>query len=225
MDAYSKLLENVSKSVDQFAKDNFTLNQGRDYLASRFPTSLKLDVESGTPRLAPTQQGEDDNLAEVKQALSLEKDVDLSEPEAEEALASRAQLEMAKLRQKQLATMVLLGINRIVVTDGLINAKVVIDVKASDTDTGHKTASSFDNTSSATYKRDAGGWLSGDFTNTSNRHQTVITSATDDTSESKAEAKAKLTGEVRVSFKSETFPLDKVASQTQLDSVNERAKP
>ena len=37
MEAYSKLLESVVKSVDEFAKDNFTPNQGRDWLVNRLP--------------------------------------------------------------------------------------------------------------------------------------------------------------------------------------------
>jgi hypothetical protein len=225
MDAYSKLLANVVKSVEQFAKDNFTLNQGRDYLASRYPNSLSVDVESGTPRLVATPNGEETSLAEVKQDLGLEKDIDLSDAESEAELARKAQIEMAKLRQKQLATMVLLGINRIIVTDGLINAKVVIDVKASDTATTQTTASSFDASEEQKRSGSGGGWFSSDFSDNRSRHATLVKSGTEEGSDSRVEAKAKLTGEVRVAFKSDVFPLDKVASQTQIDSIGERAKP
>ena len=41
-------------------------------------------------------------------------------------------MQMARSRQQMLSSMVILGINRIVVTDGLINAKVVFDFRASD---------------------------------------------------------------------------------------------
>ena len=43
-----------------------------------------------------------------------------------------AKLEMARGRQKLMALMVMLGINRIIVTNGRINAKVVFDITASD---------------------------------------------------------------------------------------------
>ena len=43
-----------------------------------------------------------------------------------------ARLQMARSRQQLLSSMVILGINRIVVTDGAINAKVVFDFRASD---------------------------------------------------------------------------------------------
>ena len=52
----------------------------------------------------------------------------------------------------------------------------------------------------------------------------MVSGATDDTSEAKAQIKANLSGEVKVHFKSETFPLDKMASTGQLDVVGERAK-
>lgn len=221
MDAYAQLLAQVSKSVDEFAKDNFTLNQGRDYLAERFPNSLEVQIDQGAARLIPTEAGEDNELAEVRQALGVDGELDLGDEQSEAELARRAQLEMAKLRQKQLATMVLLGINRIVVTDGEINAKVVIDVKTSDKSKAKATASMLDDANVTSQTR--AGWFSRTATQTA--HKTLVTSASDETSESKAEAKAKLSGSVRVKFKSETFPLERVASQTELDAVNSHSKP
>jgi len=138
-------------------------------------------------------------------------------------LLQRAKVEMARSKQQMLATMVLLGINRIVVTDGLINAKVVFDVKASDTATRHATASMYDDKTTERQFGDSGGWFSSDYDNTQETHKTVVSSVVDDTSDSKAQLKATMSGEVRVNFKSETFPLDKMASSLQIDSVNQRA--
>jgi hypothetical protein len=224
MDAYGKLLEAVVKSVDQFASDNFSLNQGRDWLANRFPNQLKIEVDGDQPRLAPTSAGEDSGLADIKAQLGLEQDIDLSEPESEAELARRAQLEMARLRQKQLATMVLMGINRIIVTDGLINAKVVIDVKAHDKDTKVKNASSFDDNLRTRQSGSGGGWFSSEYDNRQSTHRTLIQTSSNATSESDVEAKAKLTGEVKVAFKSQTVDLNLLASQSQLDTVNQVAK-
>lgn len=223
MEAYGQLLAQVAKSVDEFAKDNFTLNQGRDWLAGRFPNQLSIDTAGPSPRLVPTDAGEESGLADVRQTLGIESDVDLDDETSEAELARRAQLEMARLRQKQLATMVLMGINRIVVTDGLINAKVVIDVRTTDRAKRTATASAHDDKTTTRHSGSGGGWFSDGYELENEKHKTIVTSAVDDTSESMAEAKAKLTGEVRVNFKSETFPLDKLASQTQLESVNERA--
>lgn len=219
MDAYSKLLESVVKSVNEFATDNFTLNQGRDWLTDRFPQHLTTNVEMGQPRLGLTEYAEENGTEEIQQALGMEGSIDLDSEESEQALAQRGQLEMARLRQKQLATMVLLGINRVVVTDGLINAKVMVDVKTQDKAHRERRASDYDSKSSYT-RRSSGGWFSDDVNSGSNA-RTIISSAVSETSDSKIDTKAKLSGEVRVNFKSETFPLEKMASQTQIDSVNQ----
>lgn len=223
MEAYGELLAQVAKTVDEFARDNFTLNQGRDWLVGRFPSSLRIEVEDGNPRLAPTPSGEDDELAEVRKGLGNDDPVDLSDEASEAELARRGQLEMARIRQKQLATMVLMGIHRIVVTDGLINAKIMIDVKATDRATRKATASMHDEKQTDHTSQSGGGWFSSGSDTTRDRMRTTVSSAVDDSSEAKADVKAKLAGEVRVNFKSETFPLERLASQTQLESVNERA--
>jgi hypothetical protein len=224
MEAYGKLLEQVVKSVDDFAKDNFTLNQGRDWLVDRFPASLRIDSGSGGPRLAATDAGEEAGLADVRQGLGVSGPLDLDDEAAETRLAQMAQLEMARLRQKQLATMVLMGINRIVVTDGEINAKVIIDVQANDRAQRKATAAMHDTQQSSRTSGSGGGWFSSGFDESQELHKTVVTASSSDESESKAELKAKLTGAVRVNFKSETVSLDKLASQVQIESLNERAQ-
>ncbi|MCU7917136.1 MAG: hypothetical protein KZQ95_02115 [Candidatus Thiodiazotropha sp. (ex Epidulcina cf. delphinae)] len=219
MDAYAKLLESVVKSVNEFATDNFTLNQGRDWLTDRFPRHLSTSVEMGQPKLALTEYAEESGLDEVQNSLGMEQSIDLDTEESEQALAQRGQLEMARLRQKQLATMVVLGINRVVVTDGLINAKVMIDVRTKDKAKRDRRASDYDSKYSHT-RSESGGWFSDDVTSRSGA-RTVVSSAMEETSQSSIDTKAKLSGEVRVNFKSETFPLEKLASQTQIDAVNQ----
>jgi hypothetical protein len=228
MQAYGKLLEGVVKSVEQFASDHITQNQARDYLGDRFPDTFSVDTGGGKPRLR-LRSGLDDeekSLANVRTTLGIKEAFDVDDEEGEARLLRQAQLEMAKLRQQQLATMVLLGINRIVVTDGLINAKVVFDVKAQDSANRRARASLYDTQDDASSSTSSGGgWFSDDHgSSSSSAHKTVVSSSVDDTSESKAQMKANLTGEVRVNFKSETFPLDKMASQVQIGTVNERAQ-
>lgn len=226
MQAYGKLLEGVVKSVDQYASDHISRNQARDYLADRFPDTFTVDVDRESPRLRLRSGLEDEDAAmqQVQTAMGMKEGFDLDDEESEARLTRQAQLEMARMRQQQLATMVLLGINRIVVTDGLINAKVVFDVKASDTATRRARASLYDQQDTAKQSHDGHGWFSSSFDDTQEKHKTVVTSSVDDTSESKASLKANLTGEVRVNFKSETFPLEKMASSVQIQSVNERAQ-
>jgi hypothetical protein len=49
-------------------------------------------------------------------------------------------------------------------------------------------------------------------------------SGLEEKSEAHMDAKAKLTGFVQVKFKSETFPLEKLASATELAAVQENSK-
>ena len=224
MDAYGKLLSAVVQSVEQFAQDNITLNQARDYLQDKFPEALTVRIEGDRARLAAKEGAPDDALAKIKEAMGGKAEIDLDDEESEAELARQAQLQMARMRQQQLATMVLLGINRIVVTDGLINAKVVFDMKASDTASRTNRASMFDTQESLRKSGNKGGWFSSSYSENQDTHKTVVSSSTSDESESKANIKANLTGEVRVNFKSETFPLEKMASMTELASVNQRAQ-
>jgi hypothetical protein len=224
MEAYGKLLEAVVKNVEQFAADNVSQNQARDYLQDRFPDTFTVNVDSDQPRLGLKDGADDDSLARVKQQMGLEQDIDLDDEESEAELARRAQLEMARMRQQQLATMVLLGINRIIVTDGLINAKVVFEVKASDQAERTNRASMYDTQSRSRQTQSGGGWFSSDYDRTQEAHRTVVSSSTTDESESKAQLKANLTGEVRVNFKSDVFPLSSMTSPAELFAVNERAK-
>jgi hypothetical protein len=60
---------------------------------------------------------------------------------------------------------------------------------------------------------------------TSSEHVATVQSAVDDTSESKAETKARLSGEVRVNFKSDYFPMEKMASPDMILAIQGNAKP
>jgi hypothetical protein len=56
-------------------------------------------------------------------------------------------------------------------------------------------------------------------------HTTTVETSVDETSESKADVKAKLTGEVRVNFKSDYFPMEKLASPQMIAAIQGNAIP
>jgi len=246
MRAYGELISNVAKTVDEFARDNISENNARDWLSDKYPDVLGIEVGAGSgelaedaPALAPqptlVTKGDDPEagLKKVSADLGLEKSVtDISSPEDETRLVLGARLQMAKGRQQLLASMVMLGINRIVVTDGHINAKVVFDMRAQDTAQRATRASFYDqqhDTSTSTLGVSYGGWFSPvdasySSTNTSD-HMTTVSSAVDESSESKAEVKAKLSGEVRVNFKSDYFPMEKMASPQMIAAIQGNSIP
>ncbi|HEY0763937.1 MAG TPA: hypothetical protein VGD61_16300 [Pyrinomonadaceae bacterium] len=248
MQAYGELLANVAKTVDQYARDNISENNSRDWLANKYPDALGVEIGNVSGELAEgsdapqqtaklTTTGDDPQAALTKISQDLahlmpRPVTDLSDPAEEARLVQAARLEIARGRQQLLASMVMLGINRIVVTDGLIHAKVIFDMRASDTAGRHARASMVDQQKSS-LKTDAklsyGGWFSpwkGSMgIHTSNEHTATVQSSVDDTSESKAEVKAKLSGEVRVNFKSDYFPMDKMASPQMIAAIQGNAQP
>lgn len=234
MEAYGKLLKSVAQTVDQFAQDNISLNNARDWLAEKYPDALEIEAggeESAGPHLVAKGENIDAGLKSINQEMQLIKPItDLSDPDQEARLVSAARHQMARMRQQMLSSMVLLGINRIVVTDGLINAKVMFDLRASDQAQRTARASLYDSESSRNKNMSAGGfhmpWGGGGTANINEqRHVTTVQSSVDETSESKAELKAKLSGEVRVNFKSDYFPMEKLASPGMIASIQGNATP
>src|SRR5262245_13684143 len=246
MRAYGELLANVAKSVDQFAQDNITPNNGRDFLAGRFPDTFEINTDNtsgsmaegettpvATPVLAVKDGAPDDALKKVSEDLQLEKPVtDISDPNEELRIVTAPRLQIARRRQQLLASMVMLGINRIVVTDGLIHAKVVFDMKASDRVQRTLSASSFDrqeDKESIETQASYSSWFSpvsaSMKASAAHEHETTVESSVDETSESKASVKANLTGEVRVNFKSDYFPMEKMASPQMIAAIQGNAQP
>lgn len=227
MQAYGELLSAVTKSVEQFANDNIAEPAARDFIANRYPSLVVIDTSGEKAKLKEHPDAE--GLDELTRHFGLSS-VDLDDEAAELALVNAAKLEMARSRQQMLATMVLLGINRIVITNGRINAKVVFDMRASDQASRRAKASLHDEVKSKSSAAAAAAtwspWGAGAAgASTSRSHQTTVTSSVEDQSESKAEVKAQLSGDVRLSFKSETFPLERMADMGAMGAINQKAAP
>jgi len=222
MQAYGELLAATAKTVDQFAGDHISDGQARDYIANRYPASVDVDTSgSGPSRLRPKEGAPD---VDVGAQFGLE-GADLSDEEAEQKVVDAAKLQMAQQRQQLLATMVLLGINRIVVTNGHINAKVLFDMKASDVAQSRSKAQMNDEQKS--HAQSSTGWLTnlvGGY-DVGTSHETTVSSALDERSESKAALKAQLSGDVRVAFKSETFPLERMVDVLGMQNLAQKAQP
>lgn len=249
MRAYGELIANVAKTTAQFMNDNISEGAGRDYLAESFPDVLSVQVQGGsegfdaenagaaaaTSSARLVTQGDDaqQRLGEISRSYNLDPPVtDLSDDKSELRLVTAARLQMAKQRQQLLSSMVMLGINRIVVTDGSINAKVVFDMRASDTAKRNYTASMHDRESQKSKQSvntNFSAWYSPLSVSTSfeaeQEHVATVGSALDETSESKAEVKAKLSGEVRVNFKSDYLPLDKMATPEMMSVIQGNSTP
>lgn len=115
MDAYADLIQQVSDTVDRFRNDSISTAQARDWLAQRFAAQLELD-----PR-GRLRWRVDPHIGACALASSLL--ISSPGPEPRDFVAA-AKRRLAIDRQQLLATMVMMGINRVVVTDGKIAARL-----------------------------------------------------------------------------------------------------
>ncbi|MGC4001327.1 MAG: hypothetical protein QM767_29270 [Anaeromyxobacter sp.] len=225
MEAYVKLLENVAKTVDQFMADNITDNQARDYLAQGYPEFFRVEVGSEGARLRVKDTERDP--PDWKGLFGLNDDVPLDDDAVENTLVPAARRQLAQNRHQMLSTMVLMGMNRIVVTSGLIKAKMGFHLEARDA-AAAESASQFD------FKHDmqasAGGGLGSFFGGPSFKARTSLAyvSTTKRGSTDEINMETDLTAEVELKFKSDYFPLERFAktgviAQIQQNTANPQA--
>jgi hypothetical protein len=155
---------------------------------------------------------------------------DIDDEENEAKLVNSARLIMAKSRQQLLASMVMLGINRIVVTDGSIVAKVKFDMRATDEAKRNYRASAYDkqtsrNTNVSAFGGSFLGFGGGSVNVNEQGHVATVSTGVDESSESKLDLTAKLQGEVRVNFKSDYLPLEKMATPQMIGAIQGNAQP
>ncbi len=270
MEAYAKLVADVSKSLNQFRDDNTTQNQGRDHLVEQFPDLFQLQMgddafgdfggsDSGAPPQPRVVMRQDVDeraaVARVNQSLPLDKPVtSLNDDLVEAVLVPAARTQIATGRQQLLATLVMLGINRIVVTDGRISAKVLYDFQARDDSRYRYSATKMDHqkdmfgnvqktrgyegdydykSDGGTYSRSADGssdkrdgsyYAKGSYKY--NEQPIIKMSSTSQLqNDSSLQAKASLAGQVEVNFKSDYLPLEKLANPESIAAIQMNAQP
>lgn len=221
MEAFAELVKNVAKSVDQFMKDNVSQNQARDYLANRFPDHIQVDLTGEEPRAIPREDQDEDNMPDFFSELGLPEPVDsLDEDTVEEVLVPAARRRVAMDRQQLLATMVLMGINRIVVGDGNISASVLFRLDTEDMLQREFTQTAEQYGARYKYKRPGrwARWFKPSTTQEGSFGRFKVSTTQDEDSEATAKMKVELKGNVDLNFRSETFPLERM---TDILTVNE----
>jgi hypothetical protein len=200
MQAYLRLLENVGMTVDQFMNSNISDDQARDYLAERYPDHIQISNHKAAPR-----DGAEDRPAPDFQAdLNLSDAPSLDEDGVEGTLVPAARRRLAQMRLQLLSTLVLMGINRIVVTGGKIRATMLFHIDASDR-LRQEHATDVDTRAALSGSFGFGPWQASASVSFS------YVSSDRSTSESDLNVSADLTGEVEIHFKSDYFPLERFA--------------
>ncbi|KAB8161504.1 hypothetical protein FKV24_018930, partial [Lysobacter maris] len=201
MESYSSLVTAVAKTVEQFTEENVTPNQARDWLASRYPGEVQLLLPDGGERVEPQLAPRSNDLEPAWLAeYGIENEI-LTTELLEQQVLPQVRLKVGGERQQLLATMVMLGMNRVVVRDGSITSKVMFRAAAQDAakvgyaaGTDPKAVANWGERGSLSYEGQSSTMVS-----------TVAVNA-----QNESNVRADLFGEVKLNFVSETLPLERM---------------
>jgi hypothetical protein len=214
MEAYATLLKNVAQTVDRFMTDNISNGMARDHLADQYDGFISRDTSSGRPQLRVNKdavpQGE---MPGFFQDLGINSADDLDDQTLEQDVVPAARRYLAQQRQQTLATMVMLGINRVLVEDGEISAKLQFHIDATES-----TKIKFDENKTTT------GTMAGRAGRNPFSANAVLVNTSSLNAQSDINVRADLTGNVKVKFKSDAFPLERFADSAAIQLINQNAK-
>ncbi|HST44342.1 MAG TPA: hypothetical protein VLK29_03860, partial [Luteimonas sp.] len=227
MQQYVQLLNAVSASAEGFERAQFGLPQVRQWLADRFPEAIEYDL----PEVEPGEVADPDDTAAV--TLRLRSGASLPDAEqiratlgmapgepvdagSPEQLVPLARRHLARQRQQMLATMVTMGMQRIVIDSGRINAamRFHIDTRsAANQDRGSQT--SVHNRIRAGGSFGVGPWgASADVENTIGYVSTERTQSSEELN-----TELDLNSSVELNFRSDYLPLDRLAEPGQAERI------
>ncbi|WP_182466639.1 hypothetical protein [Sphingomonas gilva] len=204
MESFADLVGAVSKPLDQFTQENVTPGQARAWMVEQYPRDVTLIAEGGDYRLAPLiAPGGEEAPTPPWLADFGEDGNELSAELLEETILPQARERMAQQRLSTLATMVLMGMQRVVIKDGSIGARLRFRAAAVDRAAVQYATSNDPNSGGTAWGARAS---EGAITKVS----TVGVNAQSD-----SELKAELFGDVKINFASETLPLDRFVDEAQ----------
>lgn len=216
MEAFADLVSAVAKDVDSFTRDNVTPNQVKDWLVQSYPRDLRLEV---TPNEAPrlrrrSQEGDEAEAASPAWLADFGLEgQELSDELIEEQLLPAARRRVGENRLQTLATLVLLGMNRVNVKDGTISAKLRFRAAARDRAEVNYAVSQ---------DPDQQTW--GTRGNATYDNARTLVSTVGVNVQADSELKAELFGEVKINFVSETLPLDRFVDSARLALLQRNAR-
>ena len=226
MRTYLDLIKNVAASTEGFADANLGPARARQWLIESFPGSFELEgaadqegdsADPGAePRIRLKDGASPPSEGALRGALGLAEDESVAGADPESGLVPLVRRNLARQRQQMLATMVMLGMQRIVVESGRLNAamRFHIDTRsAAASDQG----STFDehNVLQAGMSYGIGPWgVDVKMTNTIGYVSTERNQTTEEMNTS-----LDLNSSVELVFKTDYLPLDRMAGKGQVDRI------
>ena len=236
MNAFVELIGNVAATLDGFSETNMGPDRARQWLVERFPGSYELvgetpqkdefegfgDEDDGASSLqvrlrAGAKPPSDDAL---RAALTLEPGESVPSGDPDRALVPLVQRQLARTRQQMLATMVQMGMQRIVIDSGRLNASMRFHIdtrSAAAEDRGNR----FDLQHTSTAKGNFGMGAWGASASISNTIGYVSTSQVQTTEEMNTELD--LDSSVELNFHTDYLPLDRMATGTQQQRIQQNS--
>jgi len=229
MHGYVELIKNVAATTEGFADANLAPDRARQWLVETFPGSFQMEGgadEDTDPRDAAEERAEARiRLKEggtmptepaLRTALGLTPEETVPSGDPETTLVPFARRALARQRQQMLASMVMMGMQRIVIESGRLNASMRFHIdtrSAANSDEGSRF--DFQNRAEASGRFGAGPWgIEAKMTNTigyvsTQRNQTTEEMNTD----------VDLNSSVELYFKTDYVPLDRLAGVGQVDRI------
>lgn len=236
MEAYARLLGDVGKTVDDFMNQNISDDQARDWLAQSYPMTLHVQVSGASggaqrataqrttsrrggastatrsARLAAVDGADQHPLPNWTADLGVSGRPSLDDEWLNTQLVAAARRKLAQTRLQMLSAMVLMGMQRIAVTAGKIRATMAFHIDTSDVaHEEHATGTSVAAGMSGSFGY--GPWSA------SASASFAYVSSSRSTADSEMHVSTDLTSEVEIHFKSEAFPLERMAPPAQIGVI------
>ncbi|MFT3696806.1 MAG: hypothetical protein QM831_26935 [Kofleriaceae bacterium] len=209
--SYAELVASLTQSLEDFSSTNVNPDQAREKLAQQYPKDLVLTFPptgvAGSPKLLPRPDAENTSPDWLKK-YDLEGE-QLTAELTDGPLVTAGRKQVGEDRLQTLATMVLMGINRVVVNDGDVRAKLQFHAQAQDVQ--------------RVAVEQQGLGIAGRTVSTDAQAQMMV-STVKVNAQADAAIRADLMGEVRISFRTETFPLERFADSAAIQLINRHAR-
>ncbi|WP_447755419.1 hypothetical protein [Sphingopyxis fribergensis] len=221
---YVELVRGVSQSLDGFASMGGGDDAAKRWLAERFPASYEIeapdpddvpDPDDDPEPLRLITRGAAPSADALRTALGVEPDTAMPSGSPSELIPFVRQ-SLARNRQQMLATMVQMGMQRIVIDAGRISAGMRFHIDASSA-AAEQSTSAFDTRTTVGASASVGfGWWSA----SASVNSTIGYVATNDTRTSQdLNASADLTSSVELQFRTDQVPLDRIASENTVERL------